>query len=109
MRKIKRGVSVAFALCLCFSLIFQTSMVKAETAPELTAETTEHFGEEDSKYGYRQPPAKVEVPATVSIPGKKRSGAIPSRYDGRTAGHMTSVKDQEDVGACWAFSGSVLF
>lgn len=109
MRKIKRGIKAVFAFCICFTLTFQTSMIKADTTPELTTETSEHFGEEDSKYGYRQPPAKVEVPAATSIPGRKRSSVLPSRYDGRTAGHMTSVKNQKDVGACWAFSGIGLF
>ena len=109
MRKIKRGIKAVFAFCICFTLTFQTSMIKADTTPELTTETSEHFGEEDSKYGYRQPPAKVEVQAATSIPGRKRSSVLPSRYDGRAAGHMTSVKNQKDVGACWAFSGIGLF
>lgn len=30
-------------------------------------------------------------------------GVLPSRYDSREKGHVTSVKDQDPWGACWAF------
>ncbi|WP_101773872.1 cell wall-binding repeat-containing protein [Peptostreptococcus faecalis] len=36
----------------------------------------------------------------------KRSGALDSKYDPRTLGHTTPIKDQEKLGICWAFAGN---
>lgn len=54
-------------------------------------------------------PDDFEVPHVVEqagafINGKKKSAiSIPSAYDGRENGLMTSVKDQGDTEICWAF------
>ncbi|MBS7008353.1 C1 family peptidase [Anaerostipes sp.] len=112
MKRLKRGISFIAVFCICFTMTFQPSVIKAETEPALSAETgkrNEHFGEKDSEYGYRQPPSKAEVSITGTSLGRKRSAVLPSKYDGREQGHMTSVKDQGNVGACWTFAGSGLF
>ncbi len=44
---------------------------------------------------------------TLSIESKVESGIInkiPSAYDLRKTGKVTSVKDQKEIGACWAFA-----
>lgn len=112
MKRLKRGISFIAVFCICFTIALQPSVIKAETGPVLSAETeerNEHFGEKDSEYGYRQPPSKAEVPITGTSLNRKRSSRFPSKYDGREQGHMTSVKDQGRVGACWTFAGSGLF
>lgn len=112
MKRLKKGVSYIAAFCICFTMTLQPSVIKAETGPVLSAETeqrNEHFGKEDSEYGYRQPPSKAQVPITSSSLGRKRSAVFPSKYDGREQGNMTAVKDQGNVGACWTFAGSGLF
>lgn len=112
MKRLKKGISFIAAFCICFTMAMQPSVIKAATGPVLSAETeerNEHFGEKDSKYGYRQPPSKVQVPITSSSFGRKRSVVSLSKYDGREQGHMTAVKDQGNVGACWTFAGSGLF
>lgn len=112
MKRLKRGISFIAAFCICCVLTLQPTVVKAEEKPVLSTETegqNEHFGEQDSEYGYRQPPSKVEVPLTKSSSGRRRSVILPSKYDGRKAGHMTAVKDQGNVGACWTFAGIGLF
>ena len=39
-------------------------------------------------------------------PGFIRSSNLPSKYDGRTEGLVTSVKDQKQFGNCWAFTNN---
>ena len=44
-------------------------------------------------------------PAVMFNSSTSQPANIPSHYDGRDYGYITSVKDQADGGNCWAFSG----
>ena len=53
----------------------------------------------------------IDVEHTVGTPAKTgfgiscdRAVSLPASYDGRTAGVVSSVKDQNPFGTCWAFS-----
>lgn len=48
------------------------------------------------------------VPSIVSVGAKKDTynvaASLPQKYDLRDYGYLTSVKDQKNIGCCWAFS-----
>lgn len=52
------------------------------------------------------PGIRLEHPAEESVPGpvKAEVPELPRRYDAREAGRISSVKDQGDLGTCWAFA-----
>ena len=56
--------------------------------------------------GYTPPP--VNIPALSQKGGKlllrAQGSELPSTYDLREQGRITSVKNQGDTGSCWAFS-----
>ncbi|MBQ1631709.1 MAG: fibronectin type III domain-containing protein [Clostridia bacterium] len=111
-------------LCLVMALSVLQGIAAADTNPEETetasepgAETKEEIKaklSEQMKFGYI--PAKIPGSRTISeayangdmetyyrlAPELNRRDTLPARYDSRSYGYVTSVKNQNPYGSCWA-------
>jgi len=55
-------------------------------------------------YALGEIPAPVCIPPLAASQRAMRSGSLPTSYDLRTTGKLTSVKNQNPAGCCWAFA-----
>ena len=58
-----------------------------------------------TKFTHRFDAGSEKYPVSMLDSVASHSTYVPSSYDGRDYGYLTSVKDQADGGNCWAFSG----
>lgn len=62
-----------------------------------------------SKYGRIHTDKQIKFAdkdSTNSVKSMKKATTLPSSYDARKEGYITSVKDQGNDGTCWAFAAS---
>ena len=62
-----------------------------------------------SKYGRIHTDKQIKFSdknSTNSVKSMKKATTLPSSYDARKEGYITSVKDQGNDGTCWAFAAS---
>ena len=98
-----------FAALLSFSLIFSNGIsVAAEENIEITIATPEDAEIDETPYdsyanNYLDTGDRIDyyVDGSISL---YQNSAMPSSYDSRNYGYITSVKDQGSDGTCWAFS-----
>lgn len=58
----------------------------------------------DGRLGYVPPPYRVYFGNYTGTPHTKSAQQLPPSYDLREEGYVTPVKDQGQLGTCWAFS-----
>jgi len=63
-----------------------------------------HFLDEAPEpfYGYIPPPMDLSHLDKISVEGATKATSLPSRFDWRDTGKVTSIKDQNPCGTCWA-------
>ena len=93
-------------LCLLVLLFPATSAFSAEEAPGKTIGfyrlITADNGFATQWIDADGNPVAADVPVRGTLPRVK--GRLPASYDSRAQGLVTSVKDQDTAGICWAFS-----
>ncbi|MCR5483988.1 MAG: C1 family peptidase, partial [Clostridiales bacterium] len=105
-------ISLVLSAIFLFSMIsFPAGAVNNNTLPKL--KSYRMVEEPSSEYGYKNYHWEDENGNVVESPSLIRTGEkreriaeiLPTTYDSRDYGYVTSVKDQGDAGNCWAFSG----
>ena len=106
MRKFKALTYITtFALCISGLNHFSAPAARAE---ESTHHTFQRIvtGQNNTllRYDYIDDQGNKVVPAqSEQTTTLKKAADLPSSYDSREAGVITSIKDQGVTGSCWAF------
>lgn len=97
----KKGIRSFAVTFLSFLLLFCLSVCASAKG---SAGHVVYTMSEISDSGYGALSFKSEYTNTQTDGILKKASAVPSSYDSRTLSAVTSVKDQGEYGACWAFS-----
>ncbi|MBK1813865.1 Ig-like domain-containing protein [Clostridium sp. YIM B02505] len=90
----KRGLSLILATIFTFTLVSNNSFQENKEVKAVE-------GKEIYSNGYKAPKIKVNRSSEKPI---VKSSILPSKYDSRDFGYVTAVKNQGQIGDCWAFT-----
>lgn len=101
MRRMKGAAGLLTALLLAFQLSAQTfALANEDNGIKVVPVNFTHNG-----YSYEMRRGqKHRRRLSDKVPARLAARKLPSTYDPRSSGEITTVKDQASTGACWAFS-----
>lgn len=102
MRRMKGAAGLLTALLLAFQLSAQTfALASEDNGIKVVPVNFTHNG-----YSYEIEGVTKSTDGDYQIkpPARLAAQKLPSTYDPRSSGEITTVKDQASTGACWAFS-----
>ena len=110
----KRIISLLIAAIMLFGIMPMTVLgstgseieIAADVVTENTADTTATGGSDNRVFGHihtnHQTGGQALTQAYLNGEIDDTRDPLPSSYDGRTQGYLTSVKSQNPYGTCWA-------
>lgn len=102
MRRMKGAAGFLTALLLAFQLSAQTFALATEDNGIKVAPI--NFTDNGYSYEIEGVTKSTDGVYQTNSPARLSAQKLPSAYDPRSSGELTTVKDQASTGACWAFS-----
>lgn len=102
MRRMKGAAGFLTALLLAFQLSAQTFALATEDNGIKVAPI--NFTHNGYSYEIEGVTKSTDGGYQTNFPARLSAQKLPSAYDPRSSGELTTVKDQASTGACWAFS-----
>lgn len=102
MRRMKGAAGLLTALLLAFQLSAQTfALANEDNGIKVVPVNFTHNG---YSYEIEGVAKSTDGDYQIKSPARLAARKLPSTYDPRSSGEITTVKDQASTGACWAFS-----
>ena len=103
IRRVKRLLSLLLAACLCTMSALAFAAKETPQAYHIVFGTTDANGNYMPEYVVDSNGRRVELPQSDAV--HAAGGAdVPAKWDSRSLGCVTSVKDQGRANCCWAFA-----
>lgn len=101
MRRMKGAAGLLTALLLAFQLSAQTfALANEDNGIKVVPVNFTHNG---YSYEIEGVAKSTDGDYQMKSPARLAARKLPSTYDPRSSGEITTVKDQASTGACWAF------
>ena len=98
------SILTAAALFLSGCSAIPVPGLKEHLEPEISQETEGMDSGQETKTAETEAPASDAEQETAAEPSEPEKTELPSRYDAREDGRTAPVKNQGDLGTCWAFA-----